>query len=120
MNWYKTSKDHKASQEDEVHLLEWPTSKDEQARRDKINDEVIKEISEELKKSKWQDVDSSFIDKIVYYESAKVLEVQIKGKQYAYFDVPKQTYQNFLKAPSKGKFFNEVILPRYKKNRRGI
>ena len=73
------------------------------------DDELIKELDQTF-----VDVHSSFIDGIAYYDGASMLEVRFKnGKVYAFIDVPREIYEQFLDAPSKGNFFNKVILRRY-------
>jgi len=51
-------------------------------------------------------VKSSNINAIGYDEGKGVLEVWFKNRRaYVFFNVKKQTYEDFLKAESKGKFF---------------
>lgn len=53
-------------------------------------------------------VDSSHINDVEW--SGGVLTVQFKdGGVYEYYDVPNGTFQEFLAAPSKGRFFKESI-----------
>ena len=74
--------------------------------------EIFKD--DEFSKSKWKFVDSSFIEAISYYSPLRILEVKMKnGRIYAFSDVPKKTFENFMNASSKGNFFNEVIRKRY-------
>ena len=55
-------------------------------------------------------VDSSMIRRIDYDEAARELDITFtSGKTYTYFEVPKQVYERFLKASSKGQFFNRHI-----------
>lgn len=57
-------------------------------------------------------VDSSIIS-AVGYENHK-LEVWLNtGKKYQYSPVPETVFENFLKAPSKGIFFNRDVKPHY-------
>jgi KTSC domain-containing protein len=35
------------------------------------------------------------------------------GKTYTYSNVPKSVYERFLRAPSKGQFFNDYIKDQY-------
>lgn len=75
----------------------------------KIKSFVEDEDIDELTKSKWISVDSSFIEAIAYYEPLELLEVLLKnGRQYSFVDIPKDTFNDFFKAPSKGKFFNNI------------
>ena len=73
----------------------------------------IKEL-EKIVAPKWQDVQSSFIKAIAYYEPLKLLEVKMKnGKTYTFGDVPESVYEEFMQSPSKGAFFNSVIRDKY-------
>ena len=59
-------------------------------------------------------VDSSMIRRIDYDEAARELDITFtSGKTYTYFEVPKQVYERFLKASSKGQFFNDCIKDEY-------
>jgi len=103
MNWYK-----KATLE---------LSREE---RDKINDDFIKELSEEYLKV-WTPIDSSFIHEVSYNENTKILRVKIRSqgtiKTYKFINVPKNVYDNFMAAPSKGNFFNNIIKRRFDNTR---
>jgi len=49
---------------------------------------------------------SSNVGNVSYYPGKKVLQVGFKGGgAYQYFDVPRETYDDFITAGSKGKFF---------------
>lgn len=66
-------------------------------------------------KNKWIPVESSFISHASYYAPLKMLEIKLKdGNTYSFTGVPKKTFTQFMKAKSKGDFFNRVIKPRYK------
>jgi len=44
------------------------------------------------------------------YPSAHVLETKLKnGSKYTFMNVPPNVYQDFLKSPSKGTFFNYIL-----------
>ena len=60
---------------------------------------------------KYIKVGSSHIDLVSYSEKLKVLSIKFKSGLfiYEYFDVPEQTYKDFLEAESKGKFFHKNI-----------
>jgi KTSC domain-containing protein len=59
-------------------------------------------------------VESSMIRRLEYEEAARELEITFtSGKTYVYFAVPKSVYQRFLKAASKGQFFNDHIKDQY-------
>ena len=61
----------------------------------------------------WIPIDSSFISKIRYSELAGKLDIRFKNGSVYTFDVPKEVFDAFLVAPSKGRFCNEVILKQY-------
>jgi len=78
------------------------------------SEQDIDEWLEYIDRDPWQEVDSSFIDALAYYEGASVLEVRMdNGKIYTFMGVPKNVYEAFLKAPSKGVYFNKVLRPKY-------
>ena len=55
----------------------------------------------------------SSIVSVVGYENRK-LEVWLNtGKKYQYSSVPESVFESFLKAPSKGIFFNREVKPKY-------
>jgi len=89
MDWYKNYKSNELSQED----------------------------FDEITRSKWENVDSSFIDAVAYYEPLGMLEFQIRGSEYSFKNVPKEIYDNFKKSSSKGQYFNDVIRKKFKRMR---
>lgn len=55
-------------------------------------------------------VDSSNVEAVGYDETEMQLHVQfLSGSLYVYFDVPKEVFDDFMAAPSKGSFLNRVI-----------
>lgn len=53
---------------------------------------------------------SSVIRRFVYDASSQELIIElVSGKAYIYEDVPRETYDLFLAAPSKGGFYNTQI-----------
>ena len=59
-------------------------------------------------------VDSSSIAAIGYNAAERALWVQfVSGRIYRYDDVPKAVYEAFLRAESKGRYFNGAIRDRY-------
>jgi len=61
-----------------------------------------------------ESVASSHVRAIAYDRSEHVLYVQFRnGAAYAYRDVPRGVFEQFLDAPSKGRFLHEVIRPEY-------
>ena len=55
-------------------------------------------------------VDSSNIEAIGYDDDGQELHVQfLWGGQYAYHGVPREVFDAFLQAPSKGSFLNREI-----------
>lgn len=62
----------------------------------------------------FQDVTSSKIKSIGYYPSEKILEIVfIASGTYQYVGVSAKTYNSFLEAKSKGRFFDGVIKDKY-------
>jgi len=59
-------------------------------------------------------VKSSIVVSVGYDAEQKVLEVEFKSGVYQYFEVPKKTYEQALKAPSIGKFIWSNIRGRYR------
>jgi hypothetical protein len=60
-------------------------------------------------------VSSSAIVRIHYDADGRALDVVfVTGRIYRYFDVPAETYQRFVEASSKGKFFNAEIIDRFR------
>jgi hypothetical protein len=58
--------------------------------------------------------DSSMIKKAIYNFAANTLKVEFNsGALYEYVNVDPQTYDEFCKAESQGKFFNEKIKNNY-------
>ena len=50
--------------------------------------------------------ESSNIKHIAYQPFTKVMQVSfLNGRIYWYYNVPREIYDNFIKAPSKGKYF---------------
>jgi len=78
---------------------------------------VVKEAKKEddlFIRDPWEPVDSSFIIALAYYEGGGVLEIKMKnGKRYTFMGVPPKIYEEFKNAPSKGKFFNDIIKKKY-------
>ena len=53
---------------------------------------------------------SSVIKRFVYDATRQELVIElVSGKAYVYEDVPRETYDAFLAAPSKGAFYNAQI-----------
>lgn len=76
--------------------------------------EGIEDLDAYLARDPWEQVDSSFILEIAYFYGAGVLEIKMKnGQKYTFMGVPRKVYEAFKAAPSKGKFFNEIIKKRY-------
>lgn len=63
-------------------------------------------------------VDSAAIREIVYQPEHGKLFVQFSsGDEYVYVGVPQRVRDAFVRAPSKGRFFQRVIRDRYPYNR---
>jgi hypothetical protein len=59
-------------------------------------------------------VDSSSIAAIGYSATERALWVQfVSGRTYRYSDVPQATYEELLRAESKGRYFNREIRNAY-------
>ncbi|MEW6146336.1 MAG: KTSC domain-containing protein [Thermodesulfobacteriota bacterium] len=53
---------------------------------------------------------SSVINSIGYCLESRALEIEFQsGAVYRFVDVPKETFEDFLKAESKGSFFNKHV-----------
>mgnify|MGYP001268980350 CR=1 FL=1 len=63
----------------------------------------------------YTEVDSSMIDLVGYDEKEKVLEVRFvnTGLSYRYYDVPKEKYEELMKASSKGQYMRGCIIDFY-------
>jgi hypothetical protein len=58
--------------------------------------------------------DSSLLKAAAYHDPAAVLELAFhSGAIYCYFAVPAQIYREFLRAESKGRYFNSHIRNRF-------
>jgi hypothetical protein len=63
-------------------------------------------------------VDSSAIYRISHDQDRRELTIVFRGTgDYVYEGVPRQVYEAFLAAPSKGAFFNRQIRDRYRYRR---
>ena len=62
-----------------------------------------------------QHVRSSNIKSVGYDQTSNILEIEFyNGRTYQYFDVPNQIYLSLIEAASKGKYFHNIIKPRFK------
>lgn len=61
-------------------------------------------------------VSSSAIDRIDYDPSRRLLSIWFRetGGPYGYHEVPPQVFEGFLRADSKGAYFNDHIRDRYR------
>ena len=67
-----------------------------------------------------RNVASSNVKAVGYDEPAQTLEVEfLNGRVYQYYGVPESMHSQFMKAPSKGKFFNAYIKNHYPYSRVG-
>ena len=63
---------------------------------------------------RYHDIESSLIRSVVYDEKTSSLEVNFRSNTtYLYQGVSTEELDAFLAAPSKGRYFNEHIKPRY-------
>ena len=58
-------------------------------------------------------VESSNILSIGYDEDNRILEVEFPGGVYKYSEIPKQVYEEFMAAPSYGRYFYQNIRDKY-------
>jgi hypothetical protein len=59
-------------------------------------------------------VDSSNIEAIGYDEDARELWIRfLEGRMYVYSDVPPATYDDIMRADSKGSYLNREVKPNY-------
>lgn len=57
---------------------------------------------------------STVIESVRYDEGANTLDIVFTtGRVYRYFAVPSTVHHELLNAESKGRYFNEVIRPRF-------
>ena len=60
-----------------------------------------------------EQVFSSWIDEISYDGNGRVLLLLLSGRQYIVHDVPEEVFEEWLEAPSKGKFWHSDIRDYY-------
>ena len=60
-------------------------------------------------------VDSSCFSRCVWYAASGdlVIEYRNSGRTYTYAHVPRRVFDALMRAPSKGKFLNEIVKPNY-------
>ncbi len=59
-------------------------------------------------------VDSTTLRTVGYDAERRLLQVEFHNRSiYQYFDVPAIVYEELMKAPSKGAYFNRSIRPRF-------
>lgn len=59
-------------------------------------------------------VESTTLSTIAYDEALELLQLEFRSQAiYQYFSVPVAVYAAFLDAPSKGRYFNQVIRGRF-------
>jgi len=67
---------------------------------------------------KREPVESSNLASVGYDADNKILEIEFNhGGIYQYFDVPKEVFEDLLKAPSHGKYFVHNIKDEYEYDR---
>lgn len=75
----------------------------------------------EIIKLDWVDVESSNIKRIAYDELNENLYVKYnQGTEYRYLKVPKNIYEDFKNAPSKGSFMNSMIKNKYEFQKQNV
>jgi hypothetical protein len=64
------------------------------------------------------EVQSSAIQRIEYDPvSLTLFVIFLDGDAYAYLNVPAEVHDDFMRAPSKGRFFSEAVRDRYETRR---
>lgn len=59
-------------------------------------------------------VDSTTLRTVGYDDERRLLQIEFHNSSiYQYFEVPATVYQELMKAPSKGAYFNRSIRPRF-------
>ncbi len=61
----------------------------------------------------WQNVRSSMISAIRYHEGQQILEVAFNKGIYLYFGVPREVFEDLLRAESKGRYMRQHVIDRY-------
>ena len=104
MNWYrKAAKEYEKLKDGEYYVSDFMKPKEAPIDMADFNTE-----------SKWIPIDSSFIEAVAYHKPLKMFEVKLKnGQEYSYVGVPSIVYTNFMKAKSKGEYFNRVVKKKY-------
>lgn len=58
----------------------------------------------------WVPLESSAMEAVAYNEDSATLRILFrKGYVYEFYVVPSSVYQEFLRATSKGRFFDEIL-----------
>ena len=59
-------------------------------------------------------VESTTLAKVIYDDARELLQLEFSSRAvYQYFQVPVTVHQSLLDAPSKGRYFNQVIRGRF-------
>jgi lysyl-tRNA synthetase class 2 len=59
-------------------------------------------------------VDSTTLRTVGYDNERRLLQIEFHNRSiYQYFEVPATVYEELMKAPSKGTYFNRSIRPRF-------
>ena len=81
---------------------------------DSLNEKEINFLTEKLDTGETYEVDSSNVDKIIYYTKQNALEIKFhSGGKYKYFDVPQEIVDNLLEADSCGSYYHNHIKGKY-------
>jgi len=67
-----------------------------------------------MKQEKFTDFTSSNVKGLIYFPKSKNLQVTFFSGTYTYHGVPANDWEALKSAPSKGKFLNGTIEPKYK------
>lgn len=68
-------------------------------------------------KPKMEHVSSANILSVGYDEKSQTLHVDFHSGSYEFEDVPREVHQDLMRAPSKGRAFNELIKGKYREKR---
>lgn len=74
---------------------------------------MSKKLEEQNERYEFHQVDSTAIQKIGWDKVEEKMLVQFKGSPLYVYPVQKEVYEEFCKAPSKGRFFQKYIKDNY-------
>lgn len=114
-------KDRLIDQSLSLTLLEWQAIANASQDTKVLETLAQHNIEPEEEEEKWIEVNSSCISAIAFHRSSQRLTVRFNsGEIYEYHSVTSDTFQDFLDADSKGRFFNLYIKEEYTCNHIGF